>query len=537
MDAARVYVGSDHAGFSLRKNLAERLRVQGRKVVDLGPETDAACDYPEFACLVADAVRADVGSFGILVCATGQGMAIAAGKVRGIRAVVPATVEAARLTRFDNNANVLCIGSRLLSESDAFAIVDTWLGTGFAGGRHARRIAKVAAIETASAVFFVTESERLRLKILGVPARIFDRDPSLFSNRPAAHAGIKRALGWMHLPSEMVPRLPEIATFAREVRHAPLKDLVLLVEDSAHSPAATMARAFASSGLRVHVVGGNPQGSDRTATAALHDRLRLDTTFVLAVSTPGAHTGVEATEGLFWSKFIERCGGDAGRAGQHFAAITTPSNRLVEISREHCYRKVFLDAEDVGEGFRMLGFEGLVPAALLGHDPARLVARATAMAEACRNDRLEENPGASLGILLGSMAKHGRHKLSLLLSKSLLPLGTWIAQLLATATQHDPGGIVTSRGETLLPSYPPDRVFVHVQAEGEVPAATPEQMESLHGAGQPYIQIVVSDRHELAAEIFRWQMAATVAALVMGTNPFPHAAAAGAGQDENPPAN
>ena len=164
MDDVRVYVGSDHAGFGLRKSLIERLRSQGRRVVDLGPDTDAACDYPEFAYAVASAVRNDPGSLGILACATGQGMAIAAGKVRGIRAVVPATVEAARLTRFDNDANILCIGSRLLAERDAFGIVDTWLATGFAGGRHARRIAKVAAIETATAIVFVTESERLRLQ-------------------------------------------------------------------------------------------------------------------------------------------------------------------------------------------------------------------------------------------------------------------------------------------------------------------------------------------------------------------------------------
>jgi len=111
-------------------------------VEDLGTDSDAACDYPEFASAVGNAVRSDPGSLGILVCATGQGMAIAAGKVRGIRPVVPTTVEAARLSRFDNNANVLCLAGRLLPETEAFAIVDTWLATGFAGGRHARRIAK-----------------------------------------------------------------------------------------------------------------------------------------------------------------------------------------------------------------------------------------------------------------------------------------------------------------------------------------------------------------------------------------------------------
>ena len=213
MDDVRVYVGSDHAGFGLRKSLIDRLRSQGRRVVDLGPDTDAACDYPEFAYAVASAVRNDPGSLGILACATGQGMAIAAGKVRGIRAVVPATVEAARLTRFDNNANILCIGSRLLAERDAFAIVDTWLATGFAGGRHARRIAKVAAIETATAIVFVTESERLRLKSLGVPGRIFEQDPALFAARPKSHAASKQSLGWIALPGQMLARWSELGGF------------------------------------------------------------------------------------------------------------------------------------------------------------------------------------------------------------------------------------------------------------------------------------------------------------------------------------
>jgi len=536
MDAVRVYVGSDHAGFSLRKNLIERLRGQGREVVDLGPDTDAACDYPEFACTVANAVRGDPGSLGILVCATGQGMAIAAGKVRGIRAVVPATVEAARLTRFDNDANVLCVGSRLLSARDAFAIADTWLATGFAGGRHARRIAKVAAIETASAVVFVTESERLRLKTLGVPRRIFDRDGALFTDHAPAHARIKQALGWVSMPAEMTPRLAEIATFAREVRHLPLKDLVLLVEDAVRSGAAAMTRACGVSGVRVHIVGACEPGTEPASPATLPERLHLNATFVLVVSKPGACQGIAAGEQAVWDKFLAKYGGNAERAGQHFAAITTADDPLVEIARDHHYRKVFIDAADVGEGFGLLGFEGMVPAALLGHDPERLLARAGAMAEACRRDQLEENPGASLGVLLGSMAKHGRHKLTLLLSKSWLPLGTWIAQLLAAATRPGPRSIITSRDEPLLSSYPPDRIFVHVQADGEAPAATPEQMEALHSAGQPYIQIAVSDRQELAAEIFRWQMAATVAAVVMDSNPFSPATPTGAGPGGQTPA-
>jgi len=282
-----------------------------------------------------------------------------------------------------------------------------------------------------------------------------------------------------------------------------------------------MARACSSRGTRVRVLSGSDPGADEPAPATLFEQVQLNTTFVLVVGRSGAIKGIENTERLVWSRILERRDGDIERAGQHFAAITSVGGRLAEVARDHRYRRVFLDVPNVSDGFGLLGFEGLVPAALLGQDPAKLLARAAVMADACRSDRLEDNPGASLGVLLGSLAKHGRHKLTLLLSKTLSPLGTWIARLFADATRHGSIGIVTSRGEPLLSSYPPDRIFVHMQADGDTPAATPEQMEALHGAGQPYIHIVVSGRNELAAEIFRWQMAATVAALVMGANPFP----------------
>jgi hypothetical protein len=138
------------------------------------------------------------------------------------------------------------------------------------------------------------------------------------------------------------------------------------------------------------------------------------------------------------------------------------------------------------------------------------------MVESCRGDRLEENPGASLGVLLGALVKHGRNKLTLLPSKSLLVLCPWIAQVLAMALNKSGHPFVTLWGEPMLPGYPPDRIFVHLQADDDAPAIPSEQMEALHLAGQPTIQLAVRDRYELGAEMFRWEIAATVAALVLG---------------------
>ena len=144
---SKIYAGSDHAGFTLRRRLVDHLRARGHVVEDLGPETDASCDYPTFGAAVARAVRDEAGAFGLLVCGTGLGICIAANKVRGVRAVDAWNVEGAKQSRAHNDANVLCLGERLIPEAEAIAVVDTWLATSFEGGRHARRVAQIAALE------------------------------------------------------------------------------------------------------------------------------------------------------------------------------------------------------------------------------------------------------------------------------------------------------------------------------------------------------------------------------------------------------
>jgi RpiB/LacA/LacB family sugar-phosphate isomerase len=508
----RIYAGSDHAGFSLRKTVVERLRSQGRDVVDLGTDSDTACDYPEFAYAVASKVRSDPGSLGILACATGQGMAMSAGKVRGIRAVAPFTVEGARLSRIDNNANVLCLAGRMLSEADALAMVDTWLSTSFAGGRHARRIAKVSAIETASAAAFVTESERLQLASRGFPAKLFDRDLSLF----AGHRIEQKVLDWVLLPQSMPDKASELLSFADHVRQARLKDVVLLF-DTGQEAAASLCSVWGTAGMRLHVI---PPG-DSEALERIEEVIHLDSTLVLLFSMASQMgNDLQAKEQHLWSRILDHCLGNAQRAGQHFAAVTMAGTGLAQVAEMHRYARVFMDTPSAGDAFGALGFVGLVPAVLAGIDAVKLLARAKAMADACRSQRLEDNPGASLGVLLGSMAKHGRYKLTLLASKTLEPLVPWFSHLLGQATRAPHQGIVVLGGESLKSSYPPDRIFVHLQGAEDPLAIPQESMEALHIAGQPYIQIGVPDKLELGAEVFRWQVSATVAALVLGANPF-----------------
>lgn len=143
----RIALGSDHAGVELKTRLVQALDERHIPYEDFGPSTATAVDYPDFAMRVATAVASGQADRGILVCGSGVGMAIAANKVKGVRAAAITTPDAARLAREHNDANILALGGRVLTESEAIAIVDTFLATQFAGGRHQRRVDKITAIE------------------------------------------------------------------------------------------------------------------------------------------------------------------------------------------------------------------------------------------------------------------------------------------------------------------------------------------------------------------------------------------------------
>ncbi|MCB9566225.1 MAG: ribose 5-phosphate isomerase B [Myxococcales bacterium] len=143
----RLHLGSDHGGVEYRKMLAGVLREAGHEVAsEEGPASAGdSVDYPDVARDVCRQVLGDPGSLGILVCGTGQGMAMAANKVAGIRAAVVADPFSATMAREHNDANILCIGQRVLGSELAKMLVMTFLGATFAGGRHARRVAKIDA--------------------------------------------------------------------------------------------------------------------------------------------------------------------------------------------------------------------------------------------------------------------------------------------------------------------------------------------------------------------------------------------------------
>lgn len=143
----RVAIGSDHAGFDLKRELIAFLEERGIEVIDVGTHDRASCDYPDYARAACAKVIAGEADRAVLICGTGIGMAIAANKVPGIRAACCTEPYSARLTRQDNDSNVLTLGARVVGPGMAREIVATWLETPFAGGRHQRRLDKIATME------------------------------------------------------------------------------------------------------------------------------------------------------------------------------------------------------------------------------------------------------------------------------------------------------------------------------------------------------------------------------------------------------
>ena len=139
----KIFISSDHAGFKLKETIKDYLRNKKVKFEDLGPKDDNSVDYPDYAHKVARKVKSRKSNVGILVCGSGTGMNIAANKHKNIRAAQCFNLKSTKLSRLHNDANIITLGSRLITKKNALKFVSVFLNTKFDGGRHLRRIKKI----------------------------------------------------------------------------------------------------------------------------------------------------------------------------------------------------------------------------------------------------------------------------------------------------------------------------------------------------------------------------------------------------------
>ena len=143
----KIVVGSDHAAYELKEAIKEKLTKEGHEVIDVGCDSTESVDYPKYGHAVGRTVASGEAERGIAVCGSGIGISIACNKVPGIRAALCTSVEMAEMCRRHNNANIVCMGARMISQELAFDIIDKWMTTDFEGGKHLRRINEIEDLD------------------------------------------------------------------------------------------------------------------------------------------------------------------------------------------------------------------------------------------------------------------------------------------------------------------------------------------------------------------------------------------------------
>jgi hypothetical protein len=193
------------------------------------------------------------------------------------------------------------------------------------------------------------------------------------------------------------------------------------------------------------------------------------------------------------------------------------------LARGSGFRAVYRNPADIGGRYAALSYFGLVPAAILGIDVAKLLDRAETMAHACAPTcAARENPGTWLGVTLAALALRGRDKVTLVLSPPIAGFGYWVEQMLAAASGKEGKGLVPVEGEMLgLPAaYGGDRVFVYLRTDEGFDRAQDEAVAQLEAAGHPVVRQALRDRYDLGQEFFRWEFATAIAGALLGVNPF-----------------
>ena len=349
-----------------------------------------------------------------------------------------------------------------------------------------------------------------------VVGRIWGKDHTVW--KPDA-AEIGNRLGWLTVTDLMSERVPALRAFAEEIRTAGYRHVVLLGMGGSSLGPEVLRQTFGSAAGYPELIVLDSTVPVRVleVTGAI-DPAR---TLFLVSSKSGSTVEPNAFYAHFRSLVEEAVG--KVKAGQNFVAITDPGTTLEKLAREHDFRNVFSNTPDIGGRYSVLSYFGLVPAALAGIDTMELLYRADCMREGCASCvPAHDNPGAWLGAVMGSLARQGRDKLTLVTSPSVSGFGLWVEQLIAESTGKEGRGIVPVAGEPLVSAdcYGDDRLFVYLRLEGDDNFEADDAIERIEASGQPVVRLDLRDKYDLGAEFYRWEFATAVTGSILGIHPF-----------------
>ena len=348
----------------------------------------------------------------------------------------------------------------------------------------------------------------------GKMQRLWQRDATLWTGADEANW-----LGWLDIIDEQLAQHDQLVKLAKEVQARGFDHVLLLGMGGSSLCPEVLRLTFGriTHFPTLHVL----DSTDPAQVKSFEHLIDIPKTLFIVSSKSGS----TLEPNIFKQFFFERTRQVVGnvKVGAHFMAITDPGSKMQQVAEADRFLHVFFGRPSIGGRYSALSNFGIVPAAVMGIDTKKFLDRAAAMARACgATTAVAENPGAALGIVLGTAANAGRDKVTIVTSPGISDLGAWLEQLLAESTGKIGKGIIPVDREHLTTPdiYGNDRVFVYVRLESGADAAQDAQVAAIEKAGHPVVRIAMADIYDMGAEFFRWEIATAVAGSIIGINAF-----------------
>jgi transaldolase / glucose-6-phosphate isomerase len=345
-------------------------------------------------------------------------------------------------------------------------------------------------------------------------ARLWRGDPSLWTVDDE-----EKWIGWLSIVEDRLIHLKELNDAAADAAKAGFTHTLLLgMGGSSLCPEVLKITYGQQPGHpELHVL----DSTDPAQIKSVENQVDLAKTLCIVASKSGSTLEPNIFKQYFFERMQQMIGKE--KAGEHFIAITDPGSKMQQVAESDRFRKIFFGRPSIGGRYSALSNFGMVPAAIMGLDVAKFLQSADEMVQACQLEvPTDQNPGAILGAILGTLGNLGRNKVTFITSPGIHDLGAWLEQLIAESTGKIGKGLIPVDREALgAPEvYGDDRVFVHLRLADEPDAAQKKKLELLKSAGHPVVEIELGDKYDLGQEFFRWEIATAVAGSILKINPF-----------------
>ncbi|GAC1403914.1 MAG: bifunctional transaldolase/phosoglucose isomerase [Candidatus Velthaea sp.] len=350
-------------------------------------------------------------------------------------------------------------------------------------------------------------------------SKLWKHDPAPWSAEPAHVEIIKKALGWVDIAERVHATAPELIEFAQSCAKTFAHVVVLGMGGSSLAPDILRETFGKTPGFpQLHVL----DSTDPAQIKALDDSLDIVKTVFIVASKSGTTTEPDAFFRYFYERVQKTVG--AKGAGAHFVAITDPGTKLEADAQAHAFRKVWINDPNIGGRYSALSYFGMVPAAMAGYDIRNILDRALGAIHAnSPSVKAGSAPALIFGAAIGSLAKHGRDKLTIVTHPNVRAFGAWAEQLIAESTGKSGTGIVPIEGEPLGDpgAYGNDRVFVYAGAGLTGANADDEKkLALLESAGHPVIRLRMDDLFDVGDMFYTWEVATAAAGSILGIDAF-----------------